>query len=235
MSSTVSYQLFGLGDTALVVDFGNRIDEDLNRRVLRYATALKEAAIPGTIEIVPAYSSITLYYDPLTISKSVPTGTSIQAWVKEKLTQALVLNLAVPTAEERQIRIPVCYAEEYAPDLAALAARKNLSPDDVIRIHSSQNYRVYMLGFLPGFTYMGKVEESIAIPRKTQPVPVQAGSVGIAGRQTGIYPLASPGGWYIIGRTPLRLFDPSRENPVLLAPGDHVQFFTISKDEFTDY
>lgn len=235
MSSTASYQIFGLGDTALVVDFGNRIEEDLNRQVIQYCAQLKSAAIPGTIEIVPAYSSITLYYDPVAIIKSVPAGTTIQSWVKEKLTAALEREWETTAREERQIRIPVCYEEGFAPDLALLAARKNISPEEVINIHSSHTYRVYMLGFLPGFTYMGKVDEAIAIPRKPQPVPVQAGSVGIAGRQTGIYPLASPGGWYIIGRTPVKLFDGSRENPVLLEPGDSVVFFSISKDEFTDY
>jgi inhibitor of KinA len=235
MSSTTSYQIFGLGDTALVVDFGNRIDEELNRQVIQYCEQLKTAVIPGTIEIVPAYSSITLYYDPGAITKSVPAGTTIQAWVKEKITTALECEWETTATQERQIRIPVCYEEEFAPDLALLAARKNLSPEEVIKIHTNHIYRVYMLGFLPGFTYMGKVDEAIAIPRKPQPVPVQAGSVGIAGRQTGIYPLASPGGWYIIGRTPLKLFDGIRENPVLLEPGDSIAFFSISKDEFTDY
>ncbi|HEX5651872.1 MAG TPA: 5-oxoprolinase subunit PxpB [Chitinophagaceae bacterium] len=235
MSSTASYQIFGLGDTALVVDFGNRIDEDLNRRVIQYCRHLKTAAIPGTLEIVPAYSSITLYYDPVAISKSVPAGSTIQAWVKEKLTTALEQEWETTATKERQIRIPVCYEEGFAPDLALLAAQRNLSSEEVIRIHSNHTYRVYMLGFLPGFTYMGKVDEAIAIPRKPQPVPVQPGSVGIAGRQTGVYPLASPGGWYIIGRTPIKLFDGTRENPVLLEPGDSVQFFSISKDEFTDY
>jgi inhibitor of KinA len=130
------------------------------------------------------------------------------------------------------IRIPVCYDPAFAPDMIRLSAAKKCTPEELIGLHTAATYKVYMLGFLPGFAYMGGTDERIAMPRKPQPVKVMAGSVGIAGRQTGIYPLDSPGGWHIIGRTPLRMFDPAAKKPVLLNTGDRVQFYTISKNEF---
>jgi inhibitor of KinA len=135
----------------------------------------------------------------------------------------------------RIVDIPVCYEEKFAPDIEQLAKEKNISVEEVIRIHSSKQYRVYMLGFLPGFSYMGEGDEKISISRKSQPVMVAAGSIGIAGRQTGIYPLTSPGGWQIIGRTPLKLFDAKRKESTLLKAGDIVQFISISKNEFESY
>jgi inhibitor of KinA len=133
------------------------------------------------------------------------------------------------------IRIPVCYEPEYGPDLDLLAGKKGLTREEVIRLHTADIYRVYMIGFLPGFPYLGKVAPALEIPRKERPVPVVAGGVGIAGNQTGIYPLHSPGGWQIIGRTPLKLFDPCAPVPVSMKVGDWVQFFSITQQEFRDF
>jgi inhibitor of KinA len=133
------------------------------------------------------------------------------------------------------VRIPVCYDALFAPDLGLLAASKGMTSEEVVQLHQSRPYRVYMLGFLPGFAYLGQVADKLAMPRKQQPVEVAAGSIGIAGNQTGIYPMVSPGGWHIIGRTPVTLFDSDKENPTLLKPGDTVQFFSISLDEFENH
>ena len=138
--------------------------------------------------------------------------------------------------QERLVRIPVCYEKNYAPDMEEVAAVKNLSPAEVARIHASSEYRVYMLGFVPGFAYMAEVDERIAMPRKDEPrLQVPAGSVGITGRQTGVYPFATPGGWQLIGRTPLQLFNKEEDQPVLLKAGDRIQFYSITADEFENY
>jgi inhibitor of KinA len=138
----------------------------------------------------------------------------------------------VHNATGRTIKVPVCYAEKFATDIHYLAKQKGLSVEEVIQLHTSRTYRVFMLGFTPGFAYMGVVDDRLAIKRKPVPQPVLAGSVGIAGVQTGAYSLNSPGGWQIIGRTPFKLFDPKRENPVLFEPGDQVKFYSIAEDEF---
>jgi inhibitor of KinA len=151
--------------------------------------------------------------------------------LQEKLEQPSTIN----NEETRLITIPVCYEAEFAPDIEALATQKNIAVEEVIRIHSSGEYRVYMLGFLPGFCYLGEVDERIVVSRKPQPQTVVAGSVGIAGKQTGIYPMASPGGWQIIGRTPLKLFDAQKEQPALLMAGDRIRFTSITKNEFASY
>ena len=187
------------------------------------------------VEAVPAYSTLTIYYNPLLLRKRVRPGTTVFEWVKEELEEKLKAPVQKNIIAERLIRIPVCYEDEFSSDLQQLAAAKNMFADEVIQIHTSSNYKVYMIGFLPGFAYMGEVDEKIAMHRKPQPQNVLAGSVGIAGKQTGIYPLASPGGWQIIGRTPLKLFDAGREEPVLLKAGDTVQFYSISNHEFKNY
>jgi inhibitor of KinA len=132
------------------------------------------------------------------------------------------------------ISIPVCYEKEFAHDLEWIAIQNNISLEEIISLHTAASYHVYMLGFLPGFAYMGLVNDKISVPRKQKPVTVEAGSVGIAGKQTGIYPLSSPGGWQIVGRTPMKLFDKEKESPTLIKSGDSVQFYSITKDEFED-
>lgn len=155
-------------------------------------------------------------------------------WMSWKIKEYLFLEEKEVEAEEPLINIPVCYDKEYGPDLDFVALKNDISVEEIIQCHLATTYRVYMLGFLPGFAYMGLINEKIVSPRKQYPAPVEAGSVGIAGKQTGIYPFKSPGGWQIIARTPLKLFDKEKTNPVLFKAGDNVKFYSITKDEFED-
>lgn len=238
MLTLPSYKLISLGDSAITIDFGNIIDEAVNDVVLALYHSLQQSPIPSTIEAVPAYSSLTIYYDVAAAQKKTSPGKLAYEWMTGEISKRLQTPLSAGPPVDVQpslITIPVCYDPALAPDLEQLAFRKGLSIEEVVSIHTGREYRVYMLGFLPGFSYMGEVDERIANPRKPAPVNVEPGSVGIAGRQTGIYPFASPGGWQIIGRTPVSLFDSNKENPALLKPGDRVRFTAISKDEFANH
>lgn len=226
-----SYQISPLGDSAILIDFGNKIDESINRKVIARTKQLKDR-LSDAREIVPAYSSLCIYFDNTLLKKKLPKDKLVFDHLKEKIEQLLLLPLQAEEKEERIITIPVCYESEFATDIEEVALKNNITTDEVITLHLSKIYRVYMLGFLPGFSYLGEVDERIAIPRKMQPVPVAAGAVGIAGKQTGIYPSASPGGWQIIGRTPIKLFDSNTDDLTLLKAGDNVQFFSITKNEF---
>lgn len=229
--SSLPYRIFSLGDAAITVDFGNRIEEKINEEVIARYQDWMAHPLWGMTEIVPAYSSLTVHYDLLKLKKGTNGSTAF-----ERIKQEIELRLQQPVrpvdVSSPLIRIPVCYDPAFAPDLMRLAAAKNLIPEEVIGLHTAATYKVYMLGFLPGFAYLGGTNERIALPRKPQPLKVTAGSVGIAGKQTGIYPLDSPGGWHIIGRTALKMFDPAAKKPVLLNTGDRVQFYAINKDEF---
>jgi len=236
MPQLPDYTIFPLGDSAMTIDFGNSIDEGINRKVLGLFHTLKDNRLPGIIELVPAYSSLTIYYDVLQLKKNHPERKTAYDALSGIITKRLEEPIAEATLSTETIKVPVCYDAEFAMDMGELTKTKNISADDVIRIHTSKEYTVYMLGFLPGFTYMAKVDDKIAVPRKINPrINVEAGSVGIAGYQTGIYPLPSPGGWQIIGRTPLRLFNSDSDSFTLLKPGNKVQFYSISKDEFNSY
>jgi inhibitor of KinA len=231
-----SYTIYPLGETALTLDFGNVIDPCINKQVLALFKKLQTMALPFVLDIVPAYASLTLYYDVVQVRQHIhddhTAATAIQALLETTLASLATESETSP----RFIKVPVCYGDIYAPDLKALASAKGITTEEVVAFHTGQTYRVYMIGFLPGFPYMGELNEKIAMSRKAQPrLRVEAGSVGIAGGQTGIYPLDSPGGWQIIGRTPLRLFDPHLQEPSLLRPGDEVQFYSISEDEFKSY
>ncbi len=201
------------------------------------------------IEVVPAYSSFTVYYDLKILKNKIQSHKTVFDWIQQQLEDRLRQPVQQNQTEERLVNIPVCYDEEFAMDIQHLATEKNISVEEVIQIHTSKKYKVYMLGFLPGFAYMGEVDEKISMSRKPQPVNIAAGSVGIAGKQTGIYPLASPGGWQIMGRTPIKLFEappnlPAREaldserlymaatETTLLKAGDFVKFYSITKNEF---
>jgi inhibitor of KinA len=235
MPGLPKHKIFAISDSALTIDFGNFIDESINQQVISLFRQLQDSPVTGMIEAVPAYSSLTIYYDLFQLRKSIPAGTTVYDWMSGQLQEKLEPPSAITKEETRLITIPVCYDIEFAPDIEALASQKNIAVEEVIHIHSSGKYRVYMLGFLPGFCYLGEVDEKIVVGRKPQPQPVAAGSVGIAGRQTGIYPLASPGGWQIIGRTPLKLFDAQKEQPALLMAGDRIRFTSITKNEFASY
>lgn len=240
-SPALPYRIFPLGDGAITVDFGNVIDELINEEVITSFHELREHPIPGMKEVVPAYSSFTVYYNILSVRKISGNNALAYEWIKQQIETRLqrpasetVLTNRHPEMGGRLVKIPVCYEDEFALDIRRVAGAKNISVEELIRLHTAKIYKVYMLGFLPGFAYMGETDEKIAVPRKPQPVSIAAGSVGIAGRQTGIYPLASPGGWQIIGRTALKLFDPERSEPTLLQAGDHVQFYSVNKKEVNE-
>ena len=227
------YSIFPLGDSALTVDFGNIISEDINKKVLRLFHHLKSFADHSVIDIVPAYSSLTVYYDVTSFYHPQKTAFETMADILEKLFSK---STNVPLEEKTNyFEIPVCYSKKYALDINYFSEKNEISPEEIIRLHTSKTYKVYMLGFLPGFTYMGEVDHRIAIARKPVPIKLFAGAVGIAGKQTGIYPLESPGGWQIIGRTPIKVFKKEDKNPVLFQPGDEVKFYSITEDEFENY
>jgi len=234
MDRSPSYKISSLGETALIIDFGNTIDESINKLVHSLFYQIQNDPIPGMIEAVPGYSSLTIYYDILFIRNTLNKQTTAFEWVSESL-KKYILKENIETGDPQMlIKVPVCYETEFAPDLGFIASQNKISHEEVIYLHTSTDYHIYMLGFLPGFAYMGMVDEKISSSRKQKPVFVEAGSIGIAGKQTGIYPFRSQGGWQIIGRTPLKLFDKEKINPVLFKAGDKVQFYSITKDEFED-
>jgi len=246
MNDLPSYTIFSLGDSAITLDFGNVIDETINKKVIAIFHSLNKEPLPGMIDAVPAYSSLTIYYDVFQLRKSISPNETVSKWITGELEKRIQLPLTENDFISRQIEIPVCYEKEFGLDIEEIASVKKITVDEVIKIHTSKAYRVYMLGFLPGFPYMGETDEQIKMPRKAQPrQKVEAGSVGIAGRQTGVYPLVSPGGWQIVGRTPLKLFEASpkarppegayEKSICLLQPGDKVMFHSISKNEFENY
>lgn len=219
-------KIFPLGETALTIEFGNEISAGLNNRVLKLADFFEKNYFAGFREIVPAYSSLTIFYDVWKVRKSFPEFSTAFEAVKSFAKNALKSSGDFQLKQTREIEIPICFDKEFALDLEFVAASKNLSPENVVKIFLSRTYRVFMLGFLPGFAYMGEVDERIAVPRKPSPrAKVPKGSVGIAGRQTGIYSLASPGGWQIIGQTNVELFTPEAETPTFLQAGDSVRFY----------
>lgn len=223
MYSSLKYS--PVGDRALLVKFGDTINLDINRKVHALSKAVEEARIQGAEECVPAYASLLVYYDPL--------KTSYERMVFELKDLESRLDEYGAKMETRMIVVPTVYGDSFGPDLAAVAEYHKLTEAEAVRLHSETEYVVYMIGFIAGFPYMGKVPDAIATPRLEIPrLKIPAGSVGIAGNQTGIYPCESPGGWQIIGRTPLVLFNPYTEQPALFQPGDRVRFKPVSKKEY---
>jgi len=217
--------ILAAGDSALVVELEERIDVVVNARAIALADAVQSAALAGVRDVVPTYRTVTVYFDPL--------RTDYPALVR-RIEAELMHPTPASAAPRPVIRIPVCYGGELGPDLPEVAAFASAGEDEVIRLHSSAIYRVFMLGFVAGFAYMGIVDARIAAPRRAIPrVRVPIGSVGIAGVQTGIYPAETPGGWQLIGRTPIKPFDPRRAQPFLMRPGDAVQFYAIDRDTLT--
>lgn len=218
-------KIFPLGLDALTVEFGNEISVALNRKVLKLSRYFQENQFEGFVETVPAYASLTIFYDVLAVKKKFPDFATAFAAVKSLVENALANLTDLPESEPRLIEIAVAFDKESALDLEFVAEVSNLSPQEVVEIFTAKTYRVFMVGFLPGFAYMGEVDNRIAAPRKASPrLKVPKGSVGIAGRQTGIYSLDAPGGWQIIGRTAQELFTPAAKNPCLLQTGDLVKF-----------
>jgi len=208
------------GDTALVVELGDSVDLAISERVLALADAIEAASIDGIVELVPTFRSLMIHYDPVAVGAE-----AIEATVT-----GLLPRLGSVHHRERLWQVPVCYGGDLGPDLDEVAERTRLAPDEVVRLHTSVDYHVYTLGFLPGYPYMGDGPEALSLPRRETPrVRVPMGSVCIAFRQAGIYSLESPGGWHLLGRTPIRLFDTRRTSAVLLAPGDKVRFVPVSR------
>lgn len=223
-------RIFPLGDTALTVEFGNVISPELNQKAISLAERIESLSFPGFIETVPAYASTTIFYDVVQIRRAFPElPTAFEAVKKIVLEQSDDLS-GSSSANSRLIDIPVKFDRDREFDLEFVANEHEMSLEEVVAIFTSTTYRVYMLGFLPGFSYMGEVDERIATPRKETPrTLVPKGSLGIAGRQTGIYSLASPGGWQIIGRTDAEMFTPDGDRPCPLQPGDMVRFYDAAE------
>lgn len=212
------------GDSALTVELGNAISPEINARVTALTAMLTKAPLPGVLELVPTYCALTVQYDPeqTSCAQLIPALTALCAQLDGPAAQAGTL-----------VELPVLYGGFCGPDLDFVAQHAGLAAQEVVKIHSQTDYLIYMLGFTPGFPYLGGMDARIAAPRLESPrVRIPAGSVGIAGEQTGVYPIASPGGWQIIGRTPLKLFDPHREQPFLLSAGQRVRFVPIDEAEY---
>lgn len=216
-----------IGDRSLLVEFGNEIHVRAHERVRRLFLAVKQASLKTILDAVPGYCSLLLIFDPLTT-----TPNQIRKTIDELFLDLDEFELPEPA----NIEIPVVYGDEYGPDLRWVASYHKTTPENIIERHTQTSYRVYMIGFIPGFPYMGELPENLETPRKKTPrTAVPRGSVGLARKQTGIYPAQSPGGWQIIGWSPLKLFDPLKNPPSLLEMGDRVRFFRISEEEMSHW
>jgi inhibitor of KinA len=218
---------FLMGDRGLLLEFGDEISSEVNEKVRRMALAIQPEAIEGIVETIPTYRSLLIIYNPLILPID---DLKKRLYLIERGLQQ------TPFPEPKLTRIPVVYGGSYGPDLEEVAKYHRTSTEEVIRLHCSRPYFIYMIGFMPGFPYMGELPEELITPRlKTPRLLVPAGSVAIAQKQTGIYSMDSPGGWQILGRTPVKLFGPDREPPALLQMGDLVQFYPISEKEFEEW
>jgi len=218
---TDDFRIVPAGDAVLIVEFAERVDPIINARVIALAERLKAVAPRGVLDVVPTFRSVAVYFDPLRTDHD-----RLVAELQDLASAAVPLDIH----RSEPIQIPVEYGGTYGPDLADVARFAKASEDEVVRLHTAVTYRVFMLGFVPGFAYMGTVDQRIAAPRRQTPrTTVPIGSVGIAGVQTGIYPSKMPGGWQLIGRTALKPFDLSRAEPSLFKPGDTVRFVAVDR------
>lgn len=212
------------GDSAINLVFAEKISEQASLKIRAAAEKIDKANIDGIVEIVPTFCSCMVHYDPRIISFDE---------ICNKLRDNLTGILETKNTVKKIFHIPVCYSQEFAPDIEEVAKHANISVDEVIEFHSSPDYLIDMLGFLPGFAYLGGLDKRLFTPRLKIPrTSIPAGSVGIGGSQTGLYPLSSPGGWRLIGRTPIKPYDPSRETPVLYEAGDYLHFDPISPEKY---
>ncbi len=220
----LSYKIIDNSDAGLTVIFNQPSSETLTRKIVTIQQLIKDSIGRNLLEIIPSYQSITVLYDLLRISKEN---------LEVELSKILNNSIEPSNYQSKLLEIPVCYQTEYALDLPQLAKRCQMSEQQVIAIHTKETYLVHMLGFLPGFLYLGGLSSQLYCPRKNNPsTRIPAGSVAIGGNQTGIYPVESPGGWHIIGRTPLPMFDPTSDNPAIASPLDQIKFITIGQPEF---
>ena len=226
-----------LGDSALLIRVAENFDESPERALEEVLTAersLRAAKIPGVVEVAPAYTTVAVFYDPAGVIRSGAPIENVFGWLEERIRDAMSKKIAKGELSTAAIvEMPVCYDREFALDLDEVAQRAGVDPNEVVDLHSGAEYRVHCIGFTGGFPFLAGLPQKIATPRRETPrKEVPAGSVGIGGKQTGIYPIKSPGGWNIIGRTPLRLFDAQKNPPVVLRVGDRVRFRPITRAEF---
>ena len=218
------FRIVAAGDAAVVVELPARVDPAINAQLVAWADAIRDRCGSAVRDAVVGYCTLTVYFDPFRVDPR---------WIENEIRTIAADADAAPPTDGPLVDVPVCYGGELGPDLDDVAARIGCTPADVIEMHASREYRVYVVGFVPGFAYMGVVDDRLALPRRASPrTRVPAGSVAIAAGQTGIYPMETPGGWHILGRTPVRPFDPRRAEPVLFRPGDRVRFTPISREEF---
>ena len=212
------------GDSAVCVEFGNEISPEINKKIRAFKIAVEKSDIPGIVETVPTYRSLLVHYHPEVIGFKALT---------EKFDKLMGSLSSIPIPPPTVIEIPVLYGGEMGPDIENVAEHNHKTVEEVIKIHTSEEYLIYMIGFIAGFPYLGGMSKEIATPRLKSPrVKIEGGSVGIAGEQTGIYPVASPGGWQLIGRTPLKFYDADREKPVLLEAGQYIKFAAVTEEEY---
>lgn len=212
------------GDASLLIEFGKEISPEINSKITGVVQLMKEQHIEGVVDVIPAFCSLLINYDPRVISYDEIT---------KRMKRILKMDVRAGETKKRVFEIPVCYGGKYGPDLSFIAENAGLTEEEVIKIHSSRDYLIYMLGFLPGFCYLGGLDERIHTPRLANPrIKISAGSVGIGGSQTGIYPLDSPGGWQLMGMTPVKTYDPNREIPILLSAGDYIRFVPVEEEEY---
>ena len=218
------YQLYTEGDSSILIVFGDSINPETNQRIASTVRLIREQKIEGIVDMIPAFVSLLVNYNPLVISYEN---------LRTRLEKILQMKTQAAETVRRVYEIPVCYGGEYGPDLQNIADHAGLSPREVIDIHTSCDYLIYMLGFLPGFCYLGGLDERIHTPRLQTPrLRIPAGSVGIGGSQTGIYPMESPGGWQLMGNTPVKTYDPNRSVPILVQAGEYIRFVEIDEAEY---
>ncbi len=229
-----TYIFHPLGDQAVVLEVGKEINEETQQKVRLITSFLDSNMESWMIEYIPAFTTVTLFYDPVAVvSRFSGMGTLPYDMVCNRLRELLDSISSSRESTQRVVEVPVCYGGEMGPDLSVVASQNSLSEEEVIQIHSSGDYTVYMLGFAPGFPFIGGLSERIATPRRDSPrLKIPPRTVGIAGKQTGIYPIETPGGWQLIGRTPIELFCPDDTPPTLLRAGDKIKFTPISIDEY---
>jgi inhibitor of KinA len=229
-----------LGDSALVITFGDSIQYDIHKQIKTCKDSIELNPFPGFVECVPAFTNLTIFYNPPEVvaaagKKQKKEFVSPFEVVSSIIQSKLENEQTEKELNHRTVSIPVCYGGEYGPDLEYVARHHNITPEEVISIHSEGEYLAYMIGFAPGFPFLGGLSEKIATPRRPSPrTSIPAGSVGIAGMQTGVYPISTPGGWQLIGQTPIKLFLPEQNPPSLLQAGDIVKFKPISKEEYQE-
>ena len=219
-----NYQILIEGDSSVLIVFGDTISTEINQRITSTVQLIRAQRIEGIVDMIPAFVSLLINYNPLVISFDA---------LKTRLEKLLQVETKASETVKRVFEIPVCYGGEFGPDLKNIADHAGLSEEEVVNIHTSRDYLIYMLGFLPGFCYLGGLDERIHTPRLATPrLKIPAGSVGIGGSQTGIYPMDSPGGWQLMGKTPVKTYDPERETPILVQAGEYIRFVRIDEAEF---